>query len=268
MDGVTTPDTYLPYELPAPPPPPNPRRRRALIAVTVAWALLLTVTGIWYSFHGIPSAREQTTLARAEPVATEAIEDVLRAAGTAVVPAVSGFEKVGDCDVTSARRGERYRRQLSLYTAPGSEPALLDRIAAGLPGRYRARAFHSPAGAVHRLTADAGYYVAVTGSVTVPGLVTVVADTGCRTPGRPGAADPTVDPGPNPLGVTGTWYRHDLPCGLRTVGVSGPADRPLTGLPRDATVVASADAYGARDGRAARRDADIVTWTITTGTCT
>jgi hypothetical protein len=269
MDSVTTPSEtyYLPYEPPAPPPPRDPRVRRVLLVVTAVWTLLLAGTGIWYALHGPASAREQTTIASAEPVTTQAIEDVVRAAGTSVVPAVSGFDKVGDCDVTAARTGSRYRRQVSLYTPPGTEAGLLDRIAGNLPGRYRASTYHSPGGALHSLTADAGYWVAVTGSVTVPGLVTVKADTGCRTLGTAPAADPVVDPGPNPLGITGSWYAHALPCGLRTVSVAGPVGRPFSTLPRDGAVVATSDAYAARDGHAARRDAGTVTWTLTTGTC-
>ena len=280
MDGVSTPDAptaanpYLPYEPPPAPSPRSPRARRALIAVTVAWGLLLAGTGIWYSLHGRPTAREQTTVARAEPVATQAIEDVVRAAGPSVVPAVSGFTKVADCSVTPARGGADYQRVVSLYTPSGTEAALLDRIAAGLPARYHAAAYHSPGGAVHTLSADAGYYVAVTGSVLSAGLVSVRADTGCRTLGHQPAADPTTGPtaGPaqNPLGVDGSWYVHALPCGLRTVEVTGPASRPwtvLSALPATGTVVATGEVYANRDGQAAHVVHDTVTWSLTSGSC-
>jgi hypothetical protein len=268
MDGMTPQETYLPYPPPTPPDPPMSRKaRRTLVAVTSAWVLVLLVSGILYSLHGRPSAREQTTIARAEPIATQAVEDVVRAAGPSVVPAVSGFDSTGDCDVTAVRRGVRYQRTVSLFTPPGTEAALVDTIVAGLPDRYDAAAHHSPGGALHTLTADAGYYVAVTGSVVSPGLVTVRADTGCRTLGAPIGADPTTAPGDNPLDVTGSWYVHALPCGLRTVAVSGPAAKPLAGLPQAGVVVSTKDAYATRDGSTARLVNGAVTWTRTTGTC-
>jgi hypothetical protein len=271
MDSVTTPDAappvYLPYPPPPPPPPSNPRVRRALIAVAAAWGLLLAVSGIWYSWHGRPTDRDQTTVARAEPVVAQAIADVVRAAGGSVVPALSGFEKTGDCSVTPVRDGAEYQRVVRLYTPAGGEPAVLDRIARGLPARYRAVARHSAGGAVHTFSADAGYYVAVTGTVERAGLVAVQARTGCRPLGQRPAADPGASPGENPLGVNGSWQLHALPCGLRTLAVTGPASRTLSTLPETGAVVRTADVWAAPDGRAARFDAGAVTWTITSGSC-
>ncbi len=270
MDSVTPPPetyTYLPYQPPPPKPPPDPKRRRALIAVTVGWMVVLAGTGIWYSFHGSPSIRDQTTIERSAPVVIEAVQNVVRAAGPSVVPAVSGFDKIGDCEVTPVRNGARYQRVVSLYTTPGTEAALIDRLGSGLPARYKAAVSHSPGGALHTITADAGYYVAVVGTVTVPGLVTVRVATGCRTTGHLPAPDPTADPGDNPLGVSGQWYVHALPCGLRTVEVSGAARQPLGTLPKDGAVVATGDVYAVPAGRAARLDAGVVTWSLTTGRC-
>lgn len=290
MDGVTTPDAppaygpYLPYQPPPPLPVPDPRKRWALIVVTVVWALLLGVSAIWYSWHGRPTAREQTTIASAEPTVTEAIQAVVRAAGASVVPAFSGFEKAGDCEVTAARSGMEYRRVLWLYTPVGSEPAVLDRIADGLPDRYAAKSFHSPGGAVHTLSADAGNFVMVSGTVLLPGLVRVRAETGCRTLGDLRSADPTTAPttspatapatapgenplGENPLGVTGSWQSHTLPCGLRTVMVTGPASRSFSTLPGPGSVVSTPQVWAAKDGRAAHTESGQVTWTVTTGTC-
>ena len=278
MDDVTTPDAppdygpYLPYRPPPPLPVPDPRKRRVLIAVTVVWALLLGVSAIWYSWHGRPTAREQTTIASAEPTVTEAIQAVVRTAGASVVPAFSGFEKVGDCAVTTVRSGMEYRRVLWLYTPVGSEPALLDRLADGLPDRYAARTFHSPGGAVHTLSADAGNFVMVSGTVLLPGLVRVRAETGCRTLGDLRSTDPTTTPGENPLGenplgVAGSWRSHTLPCGLRTVMVTGPASRSFSALPGTGLVVSTPQVWAAKDGRAAHTESGQVTWTVTTGTC-
>jgi hypothetical protein len=238
-----------------------------LLAVVLAWGLLLTAGGIWYSFHGRPTAREQTTVAEAQPVVDRAIGIVVRAAGPAAVPAVFGFDKVSDCSVTPLRGGVTYERALWLFTPAGGEADLLDRIAQALPERYNAQTHRPVGGGSPTFTADAGLFVAVRGSVPVPGLVVIRAGTGCRTLGHQPAADPTAAPGPDPLGVSGTWRVHTLPCGLRTVAVAGPAARPVSSLPRDGAVVATGDVYADRSGLAARADAGAVTLTTTTGTC-
>ena len=168
MERVTV--TYVPAT-----PPRDPRKRRALLAVALVWGLLLTAGGIWYSLHGRPTAREQTTVAEAEPVVDRAVENVVRAAGSAAVPAVFGFDKVSDCDVTPVRGGVTYERALWLFTPTGGEADLLDRIAHALPERYNAQvqAAGSPT-----FTADAGFFVAVRGSVPVPGLARVARQAG------------------------------------------------------------------------------------------
>ncbi|HKS97943.1 MAG TPA: hypothetical protein VJT31_00305, partial [Rugosimonospora sp.] len=159
---------------PASPPPERPRRRRLFTAVAVAWALLLLGTGLWYALHGEPTVRDQTTIAQAQPRVDEAVGTVLAAAGTGPVAAVSGFQKASDCAVTPVRAGARYQRSVLLYTAVGGEGELLSTIAAGLPPRYHARVDRSG------LVADAGYYVLVTGDAPQPGVVRVIAATGCR----------------------------------------------------------------------------------------
>jgi hypothetical protein len=257
---------YLVY-VPPHPAPVNVRRRRALVVVAVVWGVLLAGTGVWYSFHGRATVREQSTIEAAGPTVDVAIQNVVRAAGASVVPAISGYEKASDCSVTPIRSGVTYQRLAWLYTPVGSEPALLDRLAAGLPAGYHARAHHSPGGAVHTLAADAGNFVAVTGSVALPGLVQVVADTGCRPLGQAPAADPTATPVDNPFGVTGVWHAHSLPCGLRTVEARGTASRPLTGPPGSAAVVSTPDVYADRTGLAAHTGNGGVTATVTTGTC-
>jgi hypothetical protein len=166
MDGVTTPDAappvYLPYPQPPPPPAPKPWVRRTLLAVAAGWALLLVATGVWYSWHGKPTDREQTTIAAAAPVVDQALTYVVRAAGRSVVPALFGYDKIEDCSVTPIRRGALYERAVLFYTPVGSEPALLDRIAAGLPSGYHPVVRHATGGGgggVHTLTADAGVVV-------------------------------------------------------------------------------------------------------------
>jgi hypothetical protein len=108
------------------------------------------------------------------------------------VVAVSGFERVKSCKITPVRSGAEFRRVVDLYTSPGSESAILHMIASHLPARYRAQASSGGSGgsagsagsggsaAKLTLDADAGDYVAVDGTVQAPGLIRIVAATGCR----------------------------------------------------------------------------------------
>jgi hypothetical protein len=289
MDGVTAPEvptpqppagygTYPPYPPPVPVPVPDPRRRRLLIAVSVAWGLALATTGIWYALHGSSTAREQTTIARAQPTVDRAVQDMIKAAGGSVVPAVSGYERDAGCSVTSVRGGVKYQRLLWLYTTPESEAALLDRIVGGLPARYRARTYQSVPSGVHTLTADAGDYVSINGSVDRPGLVRIVTGTGCRTLGHLPAADPSAVPAPGDrvpvdaalrtLGVSAAaWATHVLPCGVRTVEATGPLAQPATALRSAGSLVDRPDVHADRAGLAVRVDGSTVTVSVTTGSC-
>jgi hypothetical protein len=288
MDGVTpeagpetSPGAYAwppVVAFPPPQPPPDPRRRRVLVAIATAWALVLVGAGIWYALHGSPTVRDQTTIAQAEPRVDAAVGRVLAVAGTDTVPAVTGYEKTGDCDLTPVRTGSQYQRAVRLYTRVGGERDLLGRVAAGLPKEYRARLRGGS------LVADAGYYVLVNGTVEQPGVVRVVASTGCRSLGDPVAGDPdaqppagdraAIDPVLAALGAGPVrWSTHRMPCGVRTVeAVMAGSDRSLgTALRAAAAPLVSGDnVYAFRDGAAAvaaRRSGDTVTVTATTGSC-
>ncbi|MEN3310631.1 MAG: hypothetical protein V7603_6833, partial [Micromonosporaceae bacterium] len=289
MDTVTAPDAgsaippgATPYgwppvvAFPPPPrPPAHPGRRRVLVALAVAWALALVGTGIWYSFHGTPTVRDQTTIAQAAPHVDDAVGKVLAVAGADPVPAVSGYQKVADCGLTPVRAGARYQRSVRLYTRVGAERDLLGRVAAGLPRGYRAKM------SGRSLAADAGYYVALTGGVEQPGVVKIVASTGCRALGHQPAGDPDAQPPAGDRAAidpvlaalragTVRWSTHRLPCGVRTVEavVGGAAGSLRTALhPAGAPLVSGDDVYAFRDGGAAvaaRRSADTVTVTATT----
>ena len=222
------PAGYLPYLPPPPPPPSAPGRRRLLIGLSAGWALVLLVGGVWYALHGRPTIREQTTIAQAQATVDRAITQVVQAARPAAVPAITGYEQVESCDITPVRAGARYDRKAWLATAPGTEPALLDRIAHALPAGYHTTVVKPSAPKPPQLVADAGDYVALTGTVDRPGLVMVSAATGCRPVGGRPAADSTASPAPADrapvdralaaFGVTPVrWSTHRLPCGLTTI---------------------------------------------------
>jgi hypothetical protein len=163
--------------------------RRWFAVVAGAWLAVLSVSAWWGITHPVPTERDQTTVAAARSVVDEAIARVAGAVatdGTGVV-AVSAFERVAACEVSVVRDGARYRRGLVAVVPPGAEADLMDRVAVDLPASYRAvvRRGDEP-----RLTADAGFWVLLTASVTSPGEVRFLADTGdCRPVGDLDAAD-------------------------------------------------------------------------------
>jgi hypothetical protein len=151
--------------------------KRWLIVVAVAWGLVVLGLGYWSLRHGKPTAREQTTIGQALPTVNAALGDL---AGTldeaTAVPVLGGYVQVGrSCSVTVAREGARYERILFVFTAPGTEKALLKRVRDGLPERYKAELSKSGV-----LSADAGNFVSIRGAETSPGQVRFTADTGCR----------------------------------------------------------------------------------------
>jgi hypothetical protein len=155
--------------------------------------LVIIVGSAWLGFADpTPTDRDQTTVASARFAVDEAIARVAAAvAGETAVVAVSGFEDVGSCEVSVFRDGGRYRRGLVVVVPPGTEPDLLRRVADRLPASYRAVA---RGGDTPRLSADAGYWVLLTGSRPAEGEVRFFADTGdCRPLGD---VDATTDPDP------------------------------------------------------------------------
>ncbi|MGE5830109.1 MAG: hypothetical protein ACM30G_17370, partial [Micromonosporaceae bacterium] len=244
---------------PAPGPAGRPRPRRGFVVATVAWVLVLVGGSVWAITYGRPTAREQTSIAQARPIVDNAVGRLAAAAAdSGSVVAISGFDLVGSCRITVFRSGVRYQRTVTVLTAAGAEPAVLDRVASALPGAFRV---HLRSGSRPRLTADAGDFVAVTGGVNRAGEVRLVADTGCRTvDGAPVAADPTpagTDPTDgarapvsavlSALGAQGAqWHTYRVPCptGGPLATVEAVAARPPEGrlsqaVPTGATNVAA-----------------------------
>jgi hypothetical protein len=277
MEPVTTDaPRYVPYRPPPPPPPPNARRRRVVLVVVLGWVAVLVGTGAWYAFHGRPTVREQTTIGQAQATVDRAVGLVVGGAGATAVPAITGYQESATCRITPARSGAKYQRVAWLYTQPGNEPALLRQVTAALPAGYRAHYQPSADGTTGTLRADAGDYVAVTGTVAQPGAVKVVADTGCRPVGKVPAADPTTEPaGAQPvhamlaaLGVTAAdWSTHTLPCGLRTVEAVSAPGQTVGSLPAPAgpAVVHRDDLYADTTGLAVRTAGGRATVTLTSG---
>ena len=179
---------------------PRPRRRwprRWLVVLTFVWVVVLVGSALFALRYGTPTGRDQTSVEQARPTVDEAVARIASAAAAeGAVVAVSPFEHVGACDITVFRGGERYRRGVTAMVPPNTESDLLSRVAGRLPASYGAvvRTGEAP-----RLTADAGFWVLVTATMTAPGEVRFYADTGdCRKAGRVDATDPaaTVDEAP------------------------------------------------------------------------
>jgi hypothetical protein len=176
-----------------PPPPGRPARFPAWAKiVTSVWVAALLLGAIWYAWHGRASVREQTSIGQARPTVDRATADVVAAAGSGPVVAVGAFERVGSCRITAIRSGATYRREVDLYTSPGTESAMMHAVATGLPSRYRASATST---GHPTLDADAGDYVAINGTVPAPGTVRIDVLTGCRPEAGAPVATPSADPG-------------------------------------------------------------------------
>jgi hypothetical protein len=173
--------------------------RRGWITVgAVAWAVVLLVAGTYAARHSKPTVIEQTTIVEALPTLDRAVAAVVQAAaGPRVVVSVGGYERTSDRCEAGNRDGERYQRVATVYTAPGEEPALLDRIGAALPRSYKPTVRHSRA--LHGLRADAGFYVRLVGGLDAPGELRFTADSGCRVPG---GTVPHAQPSTSPPATT------------------------------------------------------------------
>jgi hypothetical protein len=267
-----------------PPRRPRSRPRRWLVVLTLVWVAVLVGSALYAFRNANPTGRDQTSVEQARPTVDEAVARIASAAtadGAAVV-AVSAFEHVGACDVTVFRGGERYRRGVTAVVPPGTESDLLTRVAGLLPAHYGAvvRTGEAP-----RLTADAGFWVLVTATMTAPGEVRFYADTGdCREAGRVDTTDPAVAVDDSPiqavlerLDVTGADRRTaavSCPDGgvvgtveVRAGAYSGAVDAALRDLGGTTAVVAAPRLYAFRAGTtqvAVRAHSDNVIITATT----
>ena len=262
MGGVST----APGFPPAPPRPPSGAgrpRRRTLRWIVAAWAAVVAAITLYSVWHFPRTAVDQSTIAQALPTVDSAAADLVRAAGTDAVPAITGYIAVdAKCRVTVVRDGARYQRWVRFYTAAGAEPALLDGIAKRLPARYDPLVAHPATGPV--LHADPGNFVTVTGGIVGPGQVRVTVDTGCRPQRHPVTETGTAAGAPDrapvaavlaALGVQGARQEtHRVVCpgggAVWTLQAEGGSSaRSLAdALKQPAPVLARPDAYAYRDG--------------------
>lgn len=164
---------------PYPTSPTPARRRRWYALATALWAVIVVATAYVSTGRDEPTVREQSSVAQARATVDRAVNGVVAAAGPDAVVSVSPFTRLGTCRISPVRDGEEWEQVVVLRTRDGGEGPLLDRLAAGLPPEYGARARHGDGGR-HTLRADAGDFVAVSGEVAAPGEIRVSVTTGCR----------------------------------------------------------------------------------------
>ena len=268
---------------------PRGRRRRWLIGGTIVWFVLLVAVAVDSAGRDRATVPDQLDIASALPDVDRATGAVSAAADGAGRVLVIGAVVMQDCDVTPVRAGADAARDVTVHVRAGEAPTTLDAIAAALPASYGARVSHSRGGTRHELSADAGEFVAVHGTVDDGGTVlTLRSSTGCRPLGA-GATTPVVPAGatPAPLAValkalqlTGqdpaTIREVGCPSGgrARTVSVNGqpaPPDlgRALRAVTAGAVVIEEAAdrlAYRAGDTSVVvTSESDRVAVTATTG---
>lgn len=263
-------------------------RRRWVYALVAGWALLLAGIAFLPVASGDATVLEHRSPVRAQPVVDRGVAAAVSAAGPDIAVAVTDYRLRQRCEIAQFREGGDFARIAYLHTAPGTEKALLQRLADSFGERHDVRgplrdgSFSvglaefvtlraAPTGGESEDRADAG-----------TGVVQVTVSTGCRPIDAPVAtfrAMPTTDdyahfsPMLLALGVTtGTWATHQATCDggtIRTVEFSTPAgdSGPLTRLApspsaRRPAIVSRPDLVAYRDGATsvvARRTGDTVT---------
>ncbi|WP_162908240.1 hypothetical protein [Allorhizocola rhizosphaerae] len=140
-----------------------------------AWGVLLVILGAWSSFRSPATTREQRDLGQAKATVDQVVG---RLSGN--VPADwrlfdEGYREE-PCEVSLVRDGVLATRGLALSGPVGSESGAISRLASTLDGASLRPGEGSPEG----FFADAGEFVAVRGSITAPGSITIQIKTGCR----------------------------------------------------------------------------------------
>ncbi|MGI5214396.1 hypothetical protein [Plantactinospora sp. CA-290183] len=196
-------------------------RARVLLFVALPMVVVVLFAAVGVVWWRWDSAR-QPDVTDDVPRMNEVIAAALVAAGDEAAVAMSGVYRAATCSLGPFRGGGQFTRTADLYTDPGSEDALISRIAAGLPSSYRVgRGGTAVSGNAAPLTASLGG-VQLSVRHLGPGWVTARARTGCTggAQGSDGAGDAsggaageTIDRLLSTLGASaGEAYRHSVDC--------------------------------------------------------
>lgn len=190
---------------------------RRIILVSAA-CLVLLVGGaavVWH--YARPRLPAVTAVDR---LTDRSIVSVVAAAGDGAAVTVTQLVATTACQHTMFAHGHIYTRTANLYTAAGSENALISRIASGLPASYdpsRANPLGSP---VAPLSARPGTGVHLTVQVISDGWISATAQTDCRAgvPALPRSTAGATAPSAvatvfTSLGAqTASWHTESVPC--------------------------------------------------------
>ncbi|WP_239082166.1 hypothetical protein [Actinoplanes teichomyceticus] len=222
--------------------PPAPRRRRrVLVAALTGWVVALSGMSWWSARNDPPTVAEQRDLRQAMPVLREAAGTLLAAAQTGPWVVRLAAPRVEKCRLTPVLPGRNAGQDIVLYVPQGQAEAALDRVAAALPGGWRAGVVPTRAGARLSLFADAGDFIAIEAQAGADDQVlTLSADTGCRPvgPGRDGGGP---EPGPEPATLAETVAALGGPAGPAVAVQSVPCPAGGVAATYRATAGASGD---------------------------
>lgn len=243
------------------------RRALTVTAAVVAGAALVTVAGIaiWHYASPAPPA-----VAAVEAGANDGIIAVTGAVRGRAAFTVTPLVATTACP---SGPGHLYTRTANLYTDPGTEGALITRIAATLPASYRPGRANPLGLPVAPLTASAGTGVTLTVQVISPGWLSATTATDCRSGPAAAAAEPAGTGTPPSaiasyyaaLGTRLDSSRTDtLPCsaGAITTTSAVSAQTDPTGIP--ARLAGSVPAGAHRVGTPGNR----IIWYAADGTST
>jgi hypothetical protein len=148
-------------------------RRWSLVAAATAVAGVVLGAGAVLAWQHVRP--RLPPVAAATATLDGAIATVVTAVGDGAAVAITQLVPVAACEQTFLARGSRFTRTADLYTDPGSEPGVIDRVAAALPATDQTQ--HARLA----LNADLGAGVHLQVIPVGPGWLAATAETDCRT---------------------------------------------------------------------------------------
>lgn len=167
MAGVTAPGPSADFVPPPVPEAPRSGRRRWWIAGVVgAWSLVLAGAIVWSVRNDPPTVPEQRDIVAAMRALDRAAGLLVAAGdGPAQTLEIGAIDFDRECAVTPVRAGIGATQTILLRVRDGEAVAVLESVAAALPGEYEPVVHRNEAGTRFTLRADAGDFVGVDATV-------------------------------------------------------------------------------------------------------
>jgi hypothetical protein len=242
-----------------------PTRIRLLIAAIVVAGLGVQASIVYLLWQA--HAARQPKVTADVPYLDRAIVAAVTGAGDAAAVAISGLVQAIACRLDPITPGGQFTRTADMYTDPGSEDALISRIASRLPTDYHAHRPTVPAGQIAPLLADVGHSVQLAvhrigeGWVVASARTACTSDTGAQPPiDSPNDATATVTALLSTLGTRVAGTRRQIlacPTGGSLVTLAEISEPTVTDHLRDRLaghIPANAHVYAATVNRVAYHD--------------